>query len=49
MVKSDPTAELDRRFSDPAAGPTPWSDAAQVLERAELHWLTTVRATVGRM
>jgi pyridoxine/pyridoxamine 5'-phosphate oxidase len=39
-----PTAEIDSRFSDPAAGPTPWSDAAQVLERAELYWLTTVRA-----
>ena len=39
-----PTAEFDSRFSDPEAGPTPWSDAAQVLERAELYWLTTVRA-----
>jgi hypothetical protein len=39
-----PTAEIDSRFSDPEAGPTPWSDAAQVLEHAELYWLTTVRA-----
>jgi general stress protein 26 len=39
-----PTAEFDSRFSDPEAGPTPWSDAAQVLEHAELYWLTTVRA-----
>jgi nitroimidazol reductase NimA-like FMN-containing flavoprotein (pyridoxamine 5'-phosphate oxidase superfamily) len=39
-----PTAELDSRFSDPAAGPTPWSEAARVLEQAELYWLTTVRA-----
>jgi pyridoxine/pyridoxamine 5'-phosphate oxidase len=46
-MKSDPTAEIDSRFSDPAAGPTPWSDAARVLERAELYWLTTVR-TDGR-
>ena len=38
------TAQIDPRFSDPAAGPTPWADAAQVLERAELYWLTTVRA-----
>jgi general stress protein 26 len=36
--------EIDRRFSDPEAGPTPWPDAARVLEQAELYWLTTVRA-----
>jgi general stress protein 26 len=42
-MRSDPTARIDRRFSDPAAGPTPWSDAAHVLEHAELYWLTTVR------
>jgi general stress protein 26 len=36
--------EIDRRFSDSEAGPTPWKDAARVLEQAELYWLTTVRA-----
>ena len=46
-MKSNPKAEIDRRFSDPDAGPTPWSDALRVLERAELYWLTTVR-TNGR-
>ena len=40
----DPAATLDSRFSDPEAGPTPWSEVADVLERAELYWLTTVRA-----
>ena len=40
----DPTAAIDARFSDPKAGPTPWSDAARVLQDAELYWLTTVRA-----
>jgi nitroimidazol reductase NimA-like FMN-containing flavoprotein (pyridoxamine 5'-phosphate oxidase superfamily) len=39
-----PSAEIDSRFSAAGAGPTPWSDAAQVLEHAELYWLTTVRA-----
>lgn len=39
-----PTATLDRRFSDPQSGPTPWPDAARALEDAELYWLTTVRA-----
>jgi general stress protein 26 len=43
-MNADPTAEFDSRFSDPSAGPTPWSDVAQVLEHAELYWLTTVRA-----
>jgi nitroimidazol reductase NimA-like FMN-containing flavoprotein (pyridoxamine 5'-phosphate oxidase superfamily) len=43
-MKTDPTAEIDSRFSDPDAGPTPWSDAAHVLEQAELYWLTTVRS-----
>ena len=38
------SGEIDTRFSDPAAGPTPWSEVAEVLERAELYWLTTVRA-----
>jgi hypothetical protein len=43
-MKSDPTAQIDSRFSDPEAGPTPWPDVARVLEQAELYWLTTVRA-----
>jgi general stress protein 26 len=34
---------IDKRFGDPAANPTPWPDAAQVLEQAALYWLTTVR------
>jgi pyridoxine/pyridoxamine 5'-phosphate oxidase len=43
-MQSDPIAEIDSRFSDPEAGPTPWSDAMHVLHHAELYWLTTVRA-----
>lgn len=46
-MKSDPTAEIDGRFSDPEAAPTPWTDAKHVLDHAELYWLTTVR-TDGR-
>ena len=38
------SARFDSRFSDPEAGPTPWADAADALARAELYWLTTVRA-----
>jgi general stress protein 26 len=43
-MQPEPTAHFDSRFSDPAAGATPWPDAAQVLDQAELYWLTTVRA-----
>jgi len=43
-MTSDPNPAVDSRFSDPAAGPTPWSEAARVLEHAELYWLTTVRS-----
>ncbi|HEU5305787.1 MAG TPA: pyridoxamine 5'-phosphate oxidase family protein [Acidimicrobiia bacterium] len=37
-------AELDERFSDPDAAAVPWNDAREVLETAELSWITTVRA-----
>jgi len=43
-MNSEPTPKFDDRFSDPAAGPTPWSEVARLLEEAELYWLTTVRA-----
>jgi len=39
-----PPSRLDRRFSEPDAEPTAWSDAVKALEDAELYWLTTVRA-----
>jgi pyridoxine/pyridoxamine 5'-phosphate oxidase len=42
-VNSAPTPELDARFSDPEASPTPWAVTAQALEQAELYWITTVR------
>jgi len=41
---SEPTATIDRRFGDPEASATPWPETAAALERAELYWLTTVRA-----
>jgi general stress protein 26 len=40
----DPVTELDARFSDPRAVPTPWNDALRVIDDAELFWLSTVRA-----
>jgi general stress protein 26 len=43
-MTSEPTPELDTRFSHPDAAATPWSATAAVLGRAELYWITTVRA-----
>jgi len=43
-MSPQPTAEIDKRFSDPEAGPTPWSETLQALERAELYWISTVRS-----
>lgn len=44
MASSQPAAELDSRFSDPAANSTSWPEVMRILESAELYWLTTVRA-----
>ena len=43
-MTAEPRTKLDARFSDEAARPTPWPEAARVLEQAELYWLSTVRA-----
>jgi general stress protein 26 len=43
-MTSSPSTEIDRRFSSEAAEATPWPETAGALERAELYWLTTVRA-----
>jgi general stress protein 26 len=40
----EPVPELDQRFSDPGAKATPWAGAREVLESAQLSWVTTVRA-----
>lgn len=42
MPATDPVAELDQRFSQ-ADSPTPWTEARDVLERAEIFWVSTVR------
>src|SRR5262245_30549784 len=43
MTATPPTAELDVRFSDPTTPARPWADALEVIERAEIFWLSTVR------
>jgi Pyridoxamine 5'-phosphate oxidase len=41
---TEPITRQDTRFGDETAGATPWADVRQVLETAELYWITTVRA-----
>jgi PPOX class probable F420-dependent enzyme len=39
-----PVTKLDQRYSDPAATAAGWDQTRQVLEKAELFWISTVRA-----
>jgi nitroimidazol reductase NimA-like FMN-containing flavoprotein (pyridoxamine 5'-phosphate oxidase superfamily) len=41
---STPSTRLDERYSEPDAAATSWERAREVLETAELTWITTVRA-----
>ncbi|MEU9134054.1 pyridoxamine 5'-phosphate oxidase family protein [Kitasatospora sp. NPDC048540] len=43
MAEREPEAELDARYSDEGATPTPWRQARARLAAAELYWLSTVR------
>ncbi len=43
MPVTEPTAELDPRFSSKGATARPWSDVVGVLEQSEMFWLSTVR------
>jgi len=44
LTMNDPVTQLDERFSDPGAQPTAWAATRQVLEAAQITWITTVRA-----
>lgn len=39
----NPITTLDSRYSDPTAVPTTWEQTRQVLEAADVFWLSTVR------
>jgi general stress protein 26 len=39
-----PATTLDQRYSDPESAATSWDETRRALERAELFWITTVRA-----
>jgi len=43
MNVTQPTTDLDARFSSQGATAKPWSDAEAELERAEVFWISTVR------
>jgi hypothetical protein len=43
MAIKEPVATLEPQFSSDNATATPWSEASQRLERAEIYWLSTVR------
>jgi len=40
---SDPVGEVHPQFSDPAATARPWSEIVEVLDGAEIFWLSTTR------
>jgi nitroimidazol reductase NimA-like FMN-containing flavoprotein (pyridoxamine 5'-phosphate oxidase superfamily) len=42
-MRTEPIPEIDARFGDPKATPTPWTETRQVIETAELFWISTVR------
>ncbi|MFG2623818.1 pyridoxamine 5'-phosphate oxidase family protein [Streptomyces sp. NPDC048473] len=43
MSGFEPFAELDTRYSAKSATASPWSAAKELLTRAEMYWLSTVR------
>ncbi|MCX5343971.1 pyridoxamine 5'-phosphate oxidase family protein [Streptomyces atratus] len=43
MSGFEPFAELDTRYSHESATASPWSAAKELLTRAEMYWLSTVR------
>jgi nitroimidazol reductase NimA-like FMN-containing flavoprotein (pyridoxamine 5'-phosphate oxidase superfamily) len=43
MADREPMAGLEPQFSSDDATPTPWAEARECLEKAEVYWLSTVR------
>jgi uncharacterized pyridoxamine 5'-phosphate oxidase family protein len=42
MAVKDPTPELEQQFSSDDATPTPWAQAREILEKANVYWLSSV-------
>jgi len=43
MAATEPETELDPRFSEPDASATSWTAVRQMIDEAELFWISTVR------
>ena len=43
MRQQEPATELETQFSGPGATATPWAEAVEQLDKAEIFWLSTVR------
>jgi general stress protein 26 len=43
MPQTEPTAELNARFSEPGAAAPPWAEVTEALSNSEMFWLSTVR------
>ena len=41
---TEPIPQLHPDFSSPGATPTPWAEVEEILRRAEIFWISTVRA-----
>jgi general stress protein 26 len=41
---SSPETTLDQRFSNEGAAPVPWDQTREILQAAEMFWISTVRA-----
>ena len=41
MIDKEPVAELDPRFSSNDATVTPWAEARERLQQAEVFWLSS--------
>src|SRR6476646_5507863 len=44
MAAREPVAELVPQFSSDSAVATPWTKATEILDQAEIYWLSTVRS-----
>jgi PPOX class probable F420-dependent enzyme len=44
VSSTEPRPELDARFGDREASPTPWAEVRRTINEAELFWISTVRA-----
>src|SRR3954464_1212467 len=40
---NEPLVKLDPQFSSDSATPTPWAEVRELLEKASMYWLSTVR------